>query len=229
MRRRSIRCWRCRRQVRPSVRLYDKISHRAAAAMDARRTDLDKSQRGMKSVRRRVWRPGIDFADDALDGRARSHVRTDRDKAGAHCRVRAPMTPPRSDRHRQSADSGRGTRGSSGCRIGHPGRTPAGRRRGFQFAAPKMPGRRDEPDRSGTSQDNSCACALLSASMAWPNGCAVGYFRGCHSLQRLIAHGAFSRDVKKICGPSPIRRHARVLRIPVAGPPSRLRLTTARQ
>ena len=204
--------------------------------MDAGAADFDKSQRGMESVRRGVRRADVDLADHALMVRPFRPVRTGPDKAGAHSRARAPMRRPRCGPHRQSAGSGRETRGNSDCRSRRPDRRRTGRRRDCRSVAPGTLGRPDAPA-ARLQPGQFLRMGVVEREQGFGQRITVQNVGWRDRLQRLITHAfrpvfrihprerggltVACRDSKnKIREPGLDRGHARVSRIPYGVAPS---------
>jgi hypothetical protein len=123
------------------------------------------------------------------------------------------MARPRSDPHTQSAENGSRTTGNWGCRNEHPDRMPGRRRPRLRSRARNAcPAR--YPSRSGSSQESSCACALLSASRASHSRSNLGVsVRVTGSSSRSVMFKLILR-AKKIRGVCPRlnedRRHPRI-------------------
>jgi hypothetical protein len=148
-----------------------------AAIMDARAPDLDKSERGMKGVRRRIGRVDIDLAGDARMPAAASRIeQVAREQA-------SKSSPARRWRNGYSVDVGKAR---IACAEPQEVGTVVARvlieREQECVEAPMRQARKacatSCSNRSGSSQDSSCACALLSARIAAPSGAAAATSSG---------------------------------------------------
>jgi len=219
MRRRSIPCWPCRPRARPeatspSVRDLERplqIADGLAAVVNARAPDLDKSERGMEGIRRRIGRGEIDLAGDLRMAAAMSFIE--------QAAVEQPRKPQsaRPSRDDDPVDIDEAPivvaepQEIGGCRRMRPDRA--------REKASRHPMRRARNDcatscssRAGSSQDSSCAWLLLSARIAAASGvaCATSSAVMVCTIESVMCTG------QKICGLSASRGQTRISEIQCA-------------